>query len=275
MKYKKEKIEIPKGLDEVVNQAIYNGLNKPIHKVKPLQVFGGALAGFLIVFVTLLNTVPVFAKTMFEIDFIGDICRIFTFREYHFQDELEYIDVWVPQIDLDKNDDLENRVNLEISKIINEEVSTAKVRAQEYYDAFIATGGNPEDFQTIHVKIDYEIKQLSSKVASFVINKSETFASAYNTQYYYNIDLETGRIFNLKDWFGNDYKSIIGDKIDEQISKMSKEEQEAFLIDGSIEDYIDENQEFYINDKNQVVVVFPKYEIAVGSLGALEFVIEG
>lgn len=89
------------------------------------------------------------------------------------------------------------------------------------------------------------------------------------------IILETGRIFNLKDWFGNDYKSIIGDQIDEQISKMSKEEQEALLIDGSIEDYIDENQEFYINDKNQVVVVFPKYEIAVGSLGALEFVIEG
>lgn len=275
MNYKKEKIEIPKQLDEVVNKAIYDGLSTPLKKKEGLKIFGGTALTLFIVFVTFLNTVPVFAKTMYEIDIIGDICKVFTFREYHFEDEYEYIDVSIPHIDLNGNDDLENRVNLEISKLIDEEVEASKTRAKEYYDAFIDTGGNPEDFYPIYVNINYEIKHLSDKFASFVINKSETLASAYNIGYYYNIDLETGRILNLQDIFGSDYQKIIADDIDKQISKMDKDFQDALLIDGSVIDYIDEFQEFYINDEGQIVIVFPKYEISVGALGTLEFVIEG
>ena len=108
-----------------------------------------------------------------------------------------------------------------------------------------------------------------------MINKSETLASAYNIGYYYNIDLETGRILNLQDIFGSDYQKIIADDIDKQISKKNKDFQDSLLIDGSVIDYIDEFQEFYINDEGQIVIVFPKYEISVGALGTLEFVIEG
>lgn len=275
MSKKKKKIAIPKALDDVVNQAIYDGLSLLPKKRNYAKVVSCCFISFFAVFVTLLNTIPVFAKTMFELDVIGDICKIFTFREYHFQEEFEYIDVWIPHIDLGQDNDLENRVNLEISKIIDEEVTNAKIRVKEYYDAFVATGGDPEEFQPIYVKIDYEIKQLSTNVVSFIINKSETLASAYNTQYYYNIDLETSRIFTLRDWFGNDYKKIIAEAINKQLMKMSEEQREMFLIETSIENYIDEDQEFYINKKNQVVVVFPKYEVAVGALGTLEFVIEG
>ena len=74
MNYKKEKIEIPKQLDEVVNKAIYDGLSTPLKKNQGLKIFGGTVLTLFIVFVTFLNTVPVFAKTMYEIDIIGDIC---------------------------------------------------------------------------------------------------------------------------------------------------------------------------------------------------------
>lgn len=240
MSYKKEKIEIPKQLDEVVNKAIYDGLSTPLKKNQGLKIFGGTVLTLFIVFVTFLNTIPVFAKTMYEIDIIGEICKVFTFREYHFEDDYEYIDVSIPHIDLNGNNDLENRVNLEISKLIDEEIEASKTRAKEYYDAFIATGGNPEDFYPIYVNINYEIKHISDKFASFVINKSETLASAYNIGYYYNIDLETGRILNLQDIFGSDYQKIIADDIDKQISKMDKDFQDSLLIDGSVIDYIDE-----------------------------------
>lgn len=37
---------------------------------------------------------------------------------------------------------------------------------------------------------------------------------------------------------------------------------------------ISENQNFYINDANQIVVVFDKYKIAPGSSGEPEFIIK-
>ena len=43
MSYKKEKIAIPKQLDEVVNKAIYDGLSTPLKKNQGFKIFGGTL----------------------------------------------------------------------------------------------------------------------------------------------------------------------------------------------------------------------------------------
>ena len=77
---------------------------------------------FVLATVTLLNTTPVFARAAQDVPVLGGLCRVFTFRHYDFYDETKVINVTVPQIENTGNSELENRINLEISKMIAREV---------------------------------------------------------------------------------------------------------------------------------------------------------
>ncbi len=59
--------------------------------------------------------------------------------------------------------------------------------------------------EEIRIDINYEIKLINEKYVSFVIAKTETLASAYNTLYFYNIDIENGRFLTLRDYLGPNY----------------------------------------------------------------------
>ena len=273
-KSKYDKLEIPKELSSVVDDAIETGLKSERKKIKIYKRVIGIAAVIVITFVLPINIIPSYAKAVQEIPIIGEIAKIFTFREYHFEDEIKYVDVKIPEFVYKGKSGLEKRVNQEISKIINEEAKNAEKHAKEYYDAFVATGGNPKEFMPIGINIDYDIKNITEEVASFVITKNETPASAYFVEYFYNIDMKSGRYLTLKDWLGNDYKEKVVQNIKNTISSWSQEQKELLFKDVNIEDLINENTNFYINEQNQAVVVFEKYEVAAGAAGRLEFVIE-
>lgn len=273
-KSKYDKLEIPKELSSVVDDAIETGLKSERKKIKIYKRVIGIAAVIVITFVLPINIIPSYAKAVQEIPIIGEIAKIFTFREYHFEDEIKYVDVKIPEFVYKGKSGLEKRVNQEISKIINEEAKNAEKHAKEYYDAFVATGGNPKEFMPIGINIDYDIKNITEEVASFVITKNETLASAYFVEYFYNIDMKSGRYLTLKDWLGNDYKEKVVQNIKNTISSWSQEQKELLFKDVNIEDLINENTNFYINEQNQAVVVFEKYEVAAGAAGRLEFVIE-
>ena len=146
--------------------------------------------------------------------------------------------------------------------------------AKEYYEAFIETGGKPEDFIPIGITVEYDVKCINDRYASFVISQYETAFNAYNHEIYYNIDLERGRILTLKDWFGNDYRNIVSESIENVINSWSDEQKKILWDDLSVIDLISENTDFYINQDGRIVVVFPKYEAAYGAAGALEFTIQ-
>ena len=270
-KSKYDKLEIPKELSSVVNDAIETGLKEESKRTKAYKRIIGIAAVIIMAFILPLNTIPSYAKAVSQIPIIGELAKIFTFREYHFEDEIKYIDAKIPKFTYVGKSDLEKRVNKEISKIVNEELKNAENNAKEYYEAFIETGGNPKEFMPIGINIDYEIKSITEKQVSFVITKSETFSSAYFVAYYYNIDMESGRYMALRDLLGNDYKKIVAQSIENTISNWDQEKKELLFEDINIEDLIDENTNFYINEQGQVVVAFDKYEIAVGSAGRLEF----
>lgn len=269
---KYREIEIPETLDSVVREAIEEGLQSKRRR----NMLGRAAcfaAAFVLCFVSLLNLSPVFAEAVYSIPVLGDLCRILTFQEYRFEDEIKYIDAEIPQIENTGKTDLEKRVNLEIQKIVNDYLRDGEARAKEYYEAFVATGGTPEDFVPVGITIDYEIKHISPRYASFVISEYETNFSSYASYVYYNIDLESGRILTLKDWYGNDYRQIVADSISETIAGWDDQQKAMLWDDLSVIDLISENTDFYLNESGQVVVVFEKYEAACGSAGALEFVI--
>ncbi|MFY9379785.1 MAG: RsiV family protein, partial [Acutalibacteraceae bacterium] len=151
------------------------------------------------------------------------------------------------------------------------EVKNSKIRAEEYFEAFVTIGGREEDFIPIEVEFDYEIKSSNDKYVSFLITKFETLASAYQEQYFYNIDLENGRILTLKDCFGPDYKNIVTHEVNKGISNLDKDMNFYLFKDVDIKDLITTDSAFYINEDNEIIVVFNKYEIAAGAAGMFEF----
>ena len=127
---------------------------------------------------------------------LGDVYKR---QEYEYADEAKYVNVKVPQLNNTGNSELEKRVNREIAKMINQEVEASKKRAEEEYNAYILTGGDPKNFIPYDIVIDYEVKCLDEHYVSFVISENETRATGYYEMFYYNIDLDTGKDITLKE----------------------------------------------------------------------------
>lgn len=268
-------IEIPEKLDAVVRDAIAEGQAKR-RRAKILHTLrraGSAAAVFVVCVITVLNLSPAFAAAACELPVVGGLCRVFLFREYHTEDPIRYVDAEIPQIENTGKTELEARVNQEIRKVVQVCVAESEARSKAYYDAFVETGGDPEDFIPLGITVSYETKYISQECVSFVVSQHETRFAAYNCDFYYNIDLESGKNITLRDWFGPRYRQIVAESIEAEIEGWS-EEQRGILWDGlSIIDLISEDTDFYFDQDGRVVVVIEKYEAAYGAAGNLEFTI--
>ena len=270
-----DSIEIPQELDYVVNRTIHE--NK-LHKKDEFKIWMKGvtvtLATTFALFVVILNTNESFAKAVEDLPVIGRIAEVFTVKEYKEENETDLIEAKIPAIKNTGNSDLENRINYEISSKINEVLDEARQRAEEYKKAVLATGGTMEDYIPTQINVDYKITYQDEDLVSFVITKSESSASAYQEQYFYNIDIENGKELNLRDVLGENYKEIIDDSVNKQIKERTKEDKSNVYFtadEGGFSGIENEYQDFYINENKKVTVVFQKYEIAPGYMGIQNF----
>lgn len=269
-----DSIEIPQELEFVVNRTIHK---KIMHKENQFKIWMKGATATLVttftVFVLLLNTNKSFAKALENFPVIGGIVEIFTISEYKEENETELIEAKIPAIKNTGNLDLEARINYEIYSKINEVLDEAKQRAAEYKKAVLETGGTIEDYIPTQINVNYEITYQDNNLISFVITKSESAASAYQEQYFYNIDIENGRELNLKDVLGDNYKKIVDDEVNKQIKERMKEPENIYFTsdEDGFSGIEDEYQDFYINENKKVTIVFQKYEIAPGYMGIQNF----
>lgn len=268
-----KEVELPAELDFAVASAIRAGDRKRRSR-DGLRRTAAVLASCCACFVLLLNVSPTFAQAVEAVPVLGALARVVTVREYRIEDKEHLIDVRLPALENTGNTDLEQRVNTEISTRIQQVLDEAEARARADKEAFVATGGQAEDFIPIIIDVDYEIKCQNDQYLSFVISKTETKASAYTEFFCYNIDLETGKELTLQDMLGPDYKEIANQVIREEIDRRSQDPDNVYF-DGTdgIEGFqsITADQRFYINENGNPVVIFEKYEIAPGYMGQQEF----
>lgn len=270
-----DSIEIPKELDYVVNRAIHQ---EEVKKKSNITVYmkwiTATAATTFSLFVILLNTNATFAKSMEEKPVISSIAKVFTVREYKEETNTELIEVRVPAIQNTGNSDLENRVNSEISKKVNELLDEAKNRAKEYQEAIVETGGNLDDYGPMLIEINYEITYQDNNLISFIITKSENMFSAYTEQYFYNINIQNGKELNLKEVLGDNYKEIVDKEVKKQIKERKKADKNNIYFaedEGGFSGIENEYQDFYIDENKKVTIVFQKYEIAPGYMGIQSF----
>ena len=270
-----DSIEIPQELDYTVNKAIHKkDLYKKNYVVILTKRATATLATTFALFVVLLNTNESFARAMGDVPIIGSLAEVFTVREYREENDTDLIEAKIPAIKNTGNEDLEDRINYEISSKINEVLEEARARAEEYKEAVLSTGGTMDDYIPTKINVDYKITYQDDKILSFVITKSESSASAYQEQYFYNIDIQNGKELNLRDVLGEDYKKIVDEEVNKQIrERMEKNEENIYFTaeEGGFYGIENEYQDFYIDENKKATVVFQKYEIAPGYMGIQNF----
>lgn len=95
-------------------------------------------------------------------------------------------------------------------------------------------------------------------------------------------DKENGKTLALKDLFleDSDYIGVVSEEILRQMTERVQNGQGNYFIPGGIwrEDecfkQISVDQNFYLNEENDLVIIFNEYEVAPGSMGMPQFVIE-
>lgn len=237
-----------------------------------------AVAASVAVLVILPNTSSVIANAMQNVPVIGQLARIVTFRSYVKETDDLKISVEIPSVEMIAEDTngVADSVNREIYELCEQYSKEAIKRAEEYREAFLATGGTEEEWEAHHIEImvTYEIKAQTQEYLSFVVIGAENWNSACSERRYYNIDLQREKLIGLQDVLGEDYENIVNSAIQAQISQRTNEGEVFFAPEEGGFTGISDDTKFYMNEAGNPVVVFEQYEIAPGSAGAVSFEIE-
>ena len=277
-KLKKEynEIPIPDELDFVVRKAfrdsgVYNTKTKTIYKR-----LGSAVASLVIatgILAVGVNSSPTFADELSKIPIVNSIVKVLTFKEYNINEDTYKADIKVPSIEGLKNKDLEDRLN---EKYISEN--------KKLYEDFIAEMEGMKEIDDGHLGIEsgYVVKTDNENILSigrYIVN---TVGSSSTTFEYDTIDKKNEILITLPSLFkDNKYIEIISENIKEQMrEEMKLDSRKIYWVadengNGNMDIFkeIDKNQNFYINDKSELVISFNKYEVAPGYMGIVEFII--
>lgn len=239
--------------------------------IQRCSVAAAAIAAFVI----LPNTSPVVANAMQNIPVLGKLARVVTFRSYEEETDDLKVSVNIPSVDLIAEDTngLTDAINQEIYDCCEEYCNEAITRAEEYREAFLATGGTQEEWEAHHIEItvDYEIKSQTEDFLSFTVNCYENWNSGSNETRYYNIDIQSEKIITLEDILGEDYVDAVNTSIQTQIQERMADGEVFWTPEEGGFTGISEDTKFYMNQAGNPVIVFGKYEIAPGSSGEVEF----
>lgn len=195
---------------------------------------------------------------------------------------MEKIPILDKIVDIITINKIDENINVNTPKIVSDEkeVENLNKTTETYINNIIETFKLENNLQNAKLDINYNILLDTDKLLTIEINALEVKASGYEYLKIYNIDKKNGEILNLKDIFKNDidYVKILSDNIKNQMRiQMKEDENKIYMIDSDMPDLdfknIKENQNFYFNKNNELVICFDEYEVAPGYMGKINFII--
>ncbi len=215
----------------------------------------------------LINCMPAMADALEAVPVLGQIVRVADLRSY----SLGWGDTGMTIHD----------PVLEGSGLAADELTAQK-------DAFFAQ--MREQFLTYaarkyqgYVAEDITYDVIRDDAALFILRFRATLNAGGSVDYnrYVTLDKGTGQVLGLSDLFlpESNYLFPISREIKAQMAEQINAGQADYFLPGGIWSEeecfqsIDPEQNFYINESGQLVIVFAEYEVAPGSMGEPEFVI--
>lgn len=257
-------IEIPENLNDVVNESL--------NKKKPLNKKWLTSVASIAVLVGGINLSPAFANTLEQIPVVGNIVKVVRLSNYNLNENGFDVSIDVSKVEGLKNKKLQENINKEME-------SNAKQLYQDYVKEIEQLKKDNIPGREM-VKSWSETMTNNDKILSLVVYEFHAQGSSNTTRKFYNINKQNETALTLENMFaGKDYINIISENIKEQMKQQMKEDSSKvyWLNDKEMGDEnfnkISKDQGFYINDKNELVICFDKYEVAPGCMGLVEFAI--
>lgn len=126
--------------------------------------------------------------------------------------------------------------------------------------------------------IDYEVITNTKRLFSLKINSIVQINTSSDEAKVYHIDKKTGKCITLEDIFkdNTDYRAVLTKEIKKQMrNNMKTDKEKVYFIDKKGMNWtgVGKEADFYINNKKELVMLFDKYEVAPGYMGACQFCI--
>lgn len=232
-------------------------------RMKNMKRTGVTAAALVLTFGIAVNASPVVAQAMDGIPVIGNIARVVTIRNYNEStDNGMMADISVPQIDgnVAANADMD---------------AYAKELIARYEKEVVAQLGQEEGHYAL--ESSYEVVSDNDKYVSIRINTVETMASGAEFVKIFTVDKATGQTVSLKDFLNSPEKlEAVSQNIKDQMAaQMAEDEGKVYFTEGEPGGFTgltgDEN--FYLNEAGELVIVFGEYEVAPGYMGTVSFTI--
>ncbi len=234
------------------------------NKNKKIKYVSVASIAAIATFVALPNLSPNIAMAMSKMPIIGKIVEVVTIDKYEEQDK--NITAKTPIVKDENNSDALNGVNVKIDEYV-------KMLTEDFKKEFVEGDNKSLD-------ISYDVLKDSENIFTIRLNAEEIQASGYMFSKIYNVDKKTGNIVELKDIFkeNSNYIEVLSENIKEQMKEqMAKDDSKSYFLDSDLEDtnfkQINQNQNYYFNENNDLVISFDEYEVAPGYMGKVEFII--
>lgn len=296
-------IQPPSGAYEQMQEAIRKGKREAVKRRRRLLVrnWSASVAAVFMLAVLLPNINADIAYAMEQLPVVGSFFKVVTIRNYHYEDEYHTADIDVPYLAMQSIEDTGAEVAYDMEEDTADTVGSGayakmyqtaeKDSAADQINASVEeyTQRLINQFETemtesgesyLGLDVSYEVLVDNDDWFSLVIYAVETQASGYEFRKYYNIDKTKDAVVELGELFGEDtdYVTLISDIIREQMLQAMADDPDVVYFVEPDEFYegfqgIKEDQNFYLNENGDLVIIFDEYEIAPGSMGCPEFVI--
>lgn len=262
-----EDIPVPEELSRCVQAGIRRGKANRLRRMWGKRL--AAVAACLAVTVGVLNLSPAMASAAADLPVLGGLFQVLTVRSFTDKNDDRTVTVEQPGL---TGSDFADEIDRAIQIRVDEKLAEGEKLVADYKNAFLATGGTEEEWAQHDntVSITYEIKSRTDTTVSFVVSSSVSIANAYQEQFFYNLDLAEDQELTLAGLLGEDWVNICNDSIRAQMAA-SEDPTVFFTEEEGGFTTVDEETGFYISQSGNPVVVFPRYTVAPGFMGAVEF----
>ena len=193
-----------------------------------------------------------------------DNAKLQLLKEKHYETEGTIVTVKIPHVVNVKDD--------KVKKVINKLITQA---IDDFTNEFKEFDKEPNTEHKLIADITFQNYYSDDKIISFSINATQIMADSYLQKKFYTVDLKTGEVYNIEHFLGSDYQNIVKKSVQQQIAENKEKYPNLMYFDEAVNNLkITNEQSFYINKDNQVVVVFNQFEIAPGYMSLPEFIIK-
>lgn len=282
MKKEYNKVEMSKEQLQMLKQSIESAKKDKL-RIKRKRAFRNmaAAAAALALFIFLPNTSADVAHAMSNIPILGELVKVVTFRDYHYESESHDADVAVPELAVKEDAQAGMAGDEKIQENLEKTTGEINEEIQQITDSLVEefkTSLEEEGYQSL--VIESEVLNSTPEYFTLKLVCYQAMASGMEWNYIYTIDLATGERLYLKDLFveGSDYIGVISENIKSQMREQMKADENIHywlddeeLLPEDIFESITEDVSFYINEQDNIVINFNEGDVAPAYMGVVEF----